>query len=309
MSVQVVAGYPQYADANIAYIPQLYAAQTLVKYYAASVMAAISNTKYEGQIKDMGDKVIIRQRPTITTFPYKKGQKLNPETPSAAPLELLIDQAEAYDFVIDTIDEKQADIVLADEFTTDASEQMKIAIETKILNAIYASAHAKNKGAAAGAKSGLFGLGVSGTPIGLTKANIIEYITAVKAVLKEQNVPDGKMWMVLPEVFRWLIVNSDLKNASLTGDSQSILRNGRIGEIDGMTIYSSNLLNSVTDGSYTAWHIIAGNLDALTFAAQLVKNEVVPAQSTFGKEYRGLQVYGYKVVKPEGLVDLYAYKA
>ena len=60
MSVEPSSGYPQYADSDIAYIPQLYAANTLVKYYARSVVTAIANTKYEGDIKDKGDKVIIR---------------------------------------------------------------------------------------------------------------------------------------------------------------------------------------------------------------------------------------------------------
>jgi len=48
MSVTPAAGYPQYSDATINYIPQLFAPSTLVKYYAKSVLTAISNTKYEG---------------------------------------------------------------------------------------------------------------------------------------------------------------------------------------------------------------------------------------------------------------------
>jgi hypothetical protein len=46
----------------------------------------------------------------------------------------------------------------------------------------------------------------------------------------------------------------------------------------------------------------------LTFAAQLTKNENLRCSDTFGWEYRGLYVYGRKVVKPEGLVHLYCYK-
>jgi hypothetical protein len=38
-----------------------------------------------------------------------------------------------------------------------------------------------------------------------------------------------------------------------------------------------------------------------TFASQMTNMETLRAQSTFGDIIRGLQVYGYKVVKPEAL--------
>jgi len=39
----------------------------------------------------------------------------------------------------------------------------------------------------------------------------------------------------------------------------------------------------------------------LTFASQMTNMESLRAESTFGNIVRGLQVYGYKVVKPEAL--------
>jgi len=304
MSVAVVQGYPQYADANIGYIPHLFAKTTLVKYYSRSVVPAITNTKYEGVIRDQGDEVIIRTRPDINVFDYKKGQQLNPETPSSPPIKLLIDRAKGYDFVIDVIDEKQADLVLSDEFTTDAAEKQRIEVDTDVLGSVYAQVHASNQGANAGLKSGTYNLGVPGTPVQIEKANVIEYLTMIGTILDEQDVPEDSRFAVIPAWMRWMIMNSDLKNANLTGDGQSIIRRGRIGEVDRLTLYSSNLLaRNVADA---ATHIIAGHKDGITFASQMVKNEVVPASRTFGKEYRGLQVYGFKTVKPEALVHLYA---
>lgn len=87
-----------------------------------------------------------------------------------------------------------------------------------------------------------------------------------------------------------------------------MLRNGRVGMIGNMMIYNSNLLARTTDGGNTVTNIIAGQKSALTFASQLVKNETLKAESTFGTLVRGLQVFGYKVVKPEALVYMYAYK-
>lgn len=308
MSVAASTGYPQYADAAIKYIPQLYAPATLVKYYAKSVVPAITNTKYEGQIKDHGDKVIIRTRPSITIRDYTKGSKLTREVPQSAPLELVIDKAKYYDFVIDDVDEKQADIVLDSEFTDESSETMRIALDTDVLGTVYAQADAANAGATAGKISACFNLGVAGAPLGVDKDNIIELLTAVGCVLDEQNVPEEGRWMVLPAWMRFLILNSDLKNASITGDGTSIVRNGRVGEVDRLTLYMSNLLSVVTDSTHKCTHVIAGQKDAITFAAQMVKNENLRCSDTFGWEYRGLHVYGYKVVKSEGLVHVFVYK-
>lgn len=308
MSVDVVGGYPQYADSAIRYIPQLFASATLVKYYAKSTVAAVANTKYEGVIKGQGDKVYIRTRPSITVRKYKKGQELESEAPSSAPIELNIDQAQYYDFIVDDVDEAQADIVLASEFTDDSGEQMRIQVDTDVLGTVYVDAHAKNQGTAAGAKSGNINLGAAGAPLSATKQNALEIVLLVGLVLNEQNVPESDRWDIFPAWFRFLLLNSDMKNACVMGDGPSRVLNGRIGQIDQTDLYMSNLLTVTPADNATATHCLCGHKDALTFAAQLSKNENLRAAKKFGTEYRGLYVYGRKVVKPEGLVHLYIYK-
>ena len=48
--------------------------------------------------------------------------------------------------------------------------------------------------------------------------------------------------------------------------------------------------------------IIAGHKSALTFASQITKMETVRNPNDFGDYIRSLNVYGFKVVKPESLV-------
>lgn len=310
MSVGTAQNYPQYANADIGYIPTLYAKETLVKYYAKSVIPSITNSKYEGQISNMGDKVVIRTRPDITVEDHKKGESFSGEVPSSEPITLNIDKAKRYAFIIDDIDEKQADIVLEPEFSEDGSNKMRIAIDTDVLGNVYADAHPANQGTAAGKDSGSYNFGSAASPLALTNDNIVEFITAFAAAMGEQDVPEepDNLFVVLPPVIRWLIMNSDLKNASVTGDGRSILRNGRVGMIDNLTVYASNLLAKETIGGHVCYHVIAGHRDAVTFAAQLVKNETLRAPNTFGQLYRGLKVYGYEVVKPEALFHAVVYR-
>jgi hypothetical protein len=286
----------------------------LEKFYKATVWTAISNTDYEGEIKDQGDKVIIRTIPSIAINPYQKGQKLVYERPESIATELLIDKGNYFAFTCDDVDAYQADLRLMNMFSQDAAEQQKIYVDSQVLTACtYGTAgtfpgSANNAGATAGVVTSSFNLGASGSPVQITKTNVLEYIVDCMTVLDEQNVPESGRWMVIPHWFANLIQKSDLKDASLTGDGTSIMRNGRLGIIANCTLYKSNNLYSAADGSFTAYWIPFGTNHAITFASQFTKMETLRAESTFGDLVRGLHVYGYKVIKTEAIGLLYARK-
>jgi len=116
-------------------------------------------------------------------------------------------------------------------------------------------------------------------------------------VLDEANAPESDRFIVIPAKLANLIKKSELRDASLSGDSTSVLRNGRLGTIDRFTIYVSHNLY-VSGGEYS---IIAGHKMGFTFASQMTEMETIRSERAFGNVVRGLQVYGYKVVKPEAL--------
>lgn len=304
MGVPVAAGHPAYSGT---FIPEIWSGKLLVKFYDATVLGDITNTDYEGEIKSQGDKVYVRQTPTLTIRDYSKGQTLIVEKPTAPALTLNIDRAKYFSFVVDDIDKYQSDINVMNDWASDASEQMKTAIDTLVLGTIYASAHAKNKGTTAGVKSGLFNLGTTGAAIQLTKANILEYLVDCGTVLDEQNVPESGRFVILPPWACGMVKKGDLKDASVSGDGQSILRNGRIGMIDRFTIYRSNLLPTASDTG-TKYHVMFGHKVATTFAAQMTEMESLKGESTFGTIVRGLNVFGFNVLKTEGLGVLYCYQ-
>jgi hypothetical protein len=261
---------------------------------------------YEGQISAFGDTVIIRTRPDVSVSDYTRNMDLNAARQFHEPtaVELAIDKAKFYSIGLDAIDEKQFDISALDEWATDGSEAMGITIDTDVLANIYTQCNASNTGATAGLKSGAFNLGTSGSPLTLTKANILDFVADAATVLTEQAVPeDAERWMVMPAILCNRIQKSDLRSALFTGDqSNKALRNGRIGEINNFRIYSSNNLTAITGtGSSTVWPVIFGHKGAVTFASQLVKERVLELQNTFGKALDALHVYGYKVVNPKYL--------
>ena len=300
MAYPVSPGHPAYTGN---FIPEIWSGKLVENFYDTTVLAAISNTDYEGEIKKFGDTVNIRTTPTITLRDYVKGQNLLVERPDSTKLQLLIDKGDYFSCVEDDIDRIQSDVKLMDMWSKDASEQMKIKIDQRVLVDLLPDIHADNLGATAGAVSGGFNLGTSGSPLTVTKdgaggtTSVVELIVDMGTVLDEANAPESDRFLVIPAKMAGLIKKSELKDASLSGDSQSVMRNGRLGMIDRFTIYVSHNLN-LSSGKYD---LIAGHKMGFTFASQMTEMETIRAESTFGNIIRGLQVYGYQVVKPEAL--------
>lgn len=307
MPISAAPGFPQQSGILI---PEIWAGKILTKFYQALVTASISNTDYEGEISKQGDVVHVRTTPDILIKKYKKGMTLAIQHPEPNLVDLTIDQANYWNAVIDDIDKFQSDINYADDWSRDASEQMKIVIDREVLGQIYADADATNQGDSAGKISHNINMGKTGAPLtvgnGTGDLNPIQFLTDVGQVLDEQNVPETDRWAVIPAWMANRLKNSDLKQAYMTGDDTSPIRNGMLGTIDRMTIYRSNLLSTVTDNTSLVTHIVAGHKSGLSFASQLTKNETIRAESTFGDLMRGLQVYGFDVLKGESIVHGYA---
>lgn len=302
MAYPVAPGRPDYSGN---FIPEIWSGKLIENFYDSTVLAAISNTDYEGEIRNQGDTVNIRTQPNITIREYVKGQNLVVENPDAPKLQLVIDKGEYFSCVEDDIDRVQSDVKLMDMWSKDASEQMKIKIDQRVLTDLLPGIGASNKGATAGQQSAAFNLGTTASPLTVTKDGastttpVIDLIVDMGTVLDEANVPESDRYLIIPARMAGLIKKSELKDASLTGDSTTPLRNGRLGMIDRFTLYVSHNLN-VSSGKTS---IIAGHKMGFTFASQMTEMETLRAQSTFGNIIRGLQVYGYKVVKPEALAQ------
>lgn len=291
------------------FIPEIWSAKLNAKFYNTTVFGEISNTAYEGEIKSMGDKVTINNIPSITINNYTVGQTLTYEVPTPNVVELVIDKAKYFGVNVSDVLAMQSQIPLMSTFTDDASQQMKIAIDRSVLLAEFNNGASANKGATAGVNSASYNLGTDNAPVTLASNNIVTLITSLSSVLDEQNVPEDGRWLVIDPATRRILMESPLAQAYVTGDSQSMLRNGKIGMIDRFTVYVSNqlpkadadknFLGATQTGALKRRAIIAGHNTALTFASQIVQTETLKNPNDFGNLVRGLNVYGHKMIKPE----------
>jgi len=287
------------------FIPEIWSGKLVEKFYNSTVLAAISNTDYEGEIQNQGDKVKIRTKPTITIRDYRADGSLALERPSGNVVDLNIDQGKYFNTILDDVMEVQSDLQNLSMWSDDAAEQMKITIDTDVLLGLLGTADAANRGATAGAISGDLNVGVTGSPLSVISGptaggdtGVLDTILRLGQILDEQNIPETGRWIVMPVWMTTLVKLSELRQAYLSGDSVSMLRNGRIGMIDRFTLYASNLLPAGTAAGLASgeYAIYAGHAHGLTFASQVSKVETLRSEQTFGTILRGLQVYGYKVV-------------
>jgi len=306
------------------FIPQLWSNKLNAKFYANTMLSEISNTSWEGEIKNQGDSIRIRTAPSITITDYAgAGTTLSTEVPVPIYTDLQINKGKYFSVQVNDVLAHQADIDLMETFTDDAAKQLKIAIENEAFFQWFSTegAVAANKGAAAGAISANYGLGTDTAPVNqATAGEILKLILRMSAVLDEQNVPEEGRWLIMSPYDRHLLMQTDIAQAYFTGDNSSIVRTGKIGMLDRFTVYVSNLLPHGTTAKATVAGLsatstgatlsnakprrmmVAGTKAACAFASQITKTEPLRNQTDFGDIVRGLSVYGRKVVKPEALV-------
>jgi hypothetical protein len=305
------------------FIPTLWSKKLLIKFYQNTMLSEVTNTDYEGELKNQGDTVRIRSVPDVNIRDYEVGMNLQYEVPTPVYQDMQIDQGKYFGVKMSDVLEYQSDMNLMNMFTGEAGKQIKIKVEDEVFfnSFITQGPAAANEGATAGVISAGYNLGTDLAPIDQTKPDdVLHAVLRMSSVLDEQNVPEDGRWLIMSPYDRYLLMQSEIAATYFSGDSSSIMRTGKIGVIDRFTTYVSNLLPRGAAGK--AWvsgltspasgaalqdaHarrlMVAGTKHAISFAATINKTEPMRDPTDFGDIVRGLMIYGRKVVKPEALV-------
>ena len=265
---------------EVNFIPEIFSKMLQAKFYSASILPKISNTDFEGEITGAGSKVVVRTVPAVTINDY--AGSITTQELTTAKIELLIDKAKYYSFKSDDVLQAQSDIDLIEKAANDAAEGMRVAVETDVLQNVIADA------------------GSVGADETVTSADILANILSMARTLDEKTIPEEGRFLVLSPEFVSMLKQTELKQAYLTGDDVSPIRNGLVGRVDRFDVLQSNMLHTDA-GGHT--HVIAGHPKAISFASQFTNTEEVRMESTFGTQVRGLKCYGVKVIVPHARVS------
>ncbi len=298
MAFPVAGGYTNLP--NGAFTPVIYSKKAQIAFRKASVVQAITNTDYFGEIADAGDTVKIIKEPTLTVTPYARGTTVSTQDLADDEITMVVDQANYFAFKVDDIEKKQSHVNWESLASNQAGYRLKDAFDINVLSYMATNANATKT------------LGDATTPqaVGFEASQMtpLAVMNRMARWMEENNVPEEGRWFVGDPVFWEMMRDEDSKLIDRDFADGNILRNGMVtkGLIRGFKCFSSN--NLPVDGTGptgtstgNAGTILCGHMSSTSTAEQISKTESFRDPDTFADVVRGLHVFGRKVLRPEAL--------
>jgi hypothetical protein len=116
-----------------AFTPIKYSLKLVELLYNDTLYTSITNTDYEGQIKDSGDRVRVRTAAKISLSAYTKGMTLVKQDLNPVYEDLVVDQMQYFSFGVDDVDKMQNDINAINEYASNTKRDMAELIDTDLL--------------------------------------------------------------------------------------------------------------------------------------------------------------------------------
>jgi len=231
---------------------------------------------------------------------------VNPQDLADDQITMVVDQANAFAFKIDDIEERQSHVNFEALATSSGAFSLKRKYDANVLQSMVDGA---------GNTGTDFGTAASPIGINVTQDNAVNLMLSMARAMDDESIPEENRFFVAPPAFWEHLFQAGAKFAEVqvTGDQTSPLRNGLVmqGNIAGMNCYKTTALNnSGTDvvtiaGQDTTndFVVLAGHMSSTATASHIAKTEVVRSTETFSDIVRGLHVFGRKVLRPEALVQ------
>jgi hypothetical protein len=318
MAFNSASGYNNLPSGNFA--PEIFSQKVLKFFRRASVVEDITNTDYAGEIENFGDTVRIIKEPTVTVSSYSRGSVVNPQDLADDQITMVVDNANAFAFKIDDIEERHSHVNFEALATSSGAFALKRKYDANVLQAISDGAGiagADDASLSGGLTTTNSSLGTASAPINVETDDAgINLMLLMARTLDDQSVPEENRWFVAPPIFyeKMFQAGNKMAEVQVTGDGTSPLRNGLAipGTLAGFRCYKSTALNSTagtdqvtlsgvaTDASENV--ILAGHMSSTSTASHIAKTEVVRSTESFSDVIRGLHVFGRKVLRPEAVV-------
>jgi len=298
------------------FLPKVYSKQVLNFFRKSSVVEAITNTDYAGEITAFGDSVRIIKEPEITVYQYERGQDVTATKLTDQEVTLVVDVANAFKFIVDDIETNMSHVNFRDVATSSAAYALRDAFDAGVIAEMFAGVadgsgtlpdHILGSNSATDLAAGTFqGTGNLDIGFGSSEHDPIDVLSHMSRLLDEQNIPEEGRWFLASPQFYEVLVQSSSKLLSVDYNAgQGSIRNGLVssGKLRGFDMYKTN---NISESSLTAaGKCIAGHISSTATAQTITNTEVIRDPDSFGDIVRGLHVYGATVLRPEALVSAF----
>jgi len=121
--------------------PIKYSLRVIELLYNETIYPKVTNTNYEGQIRDSGDRVRVRTLGRLTLREYAKGTTLVSEDLNPTYEDLIVDNEWYFKFNVDDIDKLQNDIDTINEYAQNGKEEFSEKIDSTLLSYMRKNVH------------------------------------------------------------------------------------------------------------------------------------------------------------------------
>lgn len=150
------------------------------------------------------------------------------------------------------------------------------------------------------------------TALSTATASPLAVLARMSRLLDQRNVSKQGRFVVVDPVFQELLADEDSRLLNQDWGQSGAVRNGLVlDNLHGFRVYVSNNLPSVGTGAGTTGTtaqatnygvILAGHDSSVASASQINKVEQYRDPDSFADIVRGMNLYGRKILRPEGLI-------
>jgi hypothetical protein len=298
MAFSSTSGHNNLAKGNFS--PIIYSQKVQKFFRTASVVEAITNTDYAGEIENFGDTVNIIKEPTITVSAYSRGAVVDTQDIVDDQIQLVVDQANAFSFKVDDIEERHSHVNFESIATSSGAYALKNEYDKNVIAAMVAGVSSSSPDHLLGADSG------SGQDqdvgFGSSEVDPVDTISKHNRLLNAADVPEENRWFLAGPEFVEQLGQANSKLMSDTTGNATPLRNGKVlsGKIMNMDVYMTN--NFAASSTSNFFKVLGGHMSSTATANHIAKIEVIRHPESFSDVVRGLHVFGRKVLRDNALV-------
>ncbi len=300
---------------NSFFLPSIYSRKVLNFFRKSSVVEAITNTDYAGEISAYGDSVKIIKEPVISVSDYTRNSDTTETRLTDQEINLVVDSAKAFKFIVDDIESNMSHVNFKEVATSSAAYALRDSYDAAVIANMFSGVSTSSPdhvlGADAAAATQTMGQHQGGsnsldlTGSDGTGADPLDVMAFMAKLLDEQNVPEEGRWFVAPPSWYEQLSQSGSKLMSVDFNAgQGSIRNGLVssGKLRGFDMYKSN---NIAAASTASGKVLAGHISSTATAQTIISTETLRDPTSFGDIVRGLHVYGSKVLRPEALVSAF----
>lgn len=293
---------------NEFFVPEIFSKKIQNFFRKSSVIEAITNTDYAGEIAAFGDTVKIIKEPEITVAAYTRAASTTKQYLTDQELTLVIDKANSFKFIVDDIEEKLSHINFASVGASSAAYTLKNTMDAEVLTAMFAGVstsspdHQLGGDTANAAAASLTTTDPIDMGNGSSEVSPLAIMARMARLLDDSQVPEDQRWFVAkPEFYEELASTDSKLMSSDFNQGDGGVRNGLVasGSIRGFQMYKSSNVPATTNAT---GQCLAGHMSSTATAQSILNIETLRDTDTFGDIVRGLHVYGRQVLRDDALV-------